>query len=237
MIVPDSAIPYILFQRAYFRLPVTPIYRALNRVVPFPTPLYNLAVAVESRFGRDRIRAAYAADMADEYAAIRPYLPPDCGAVLDVGCGVAGIDAFLAHHYAPAHPDVYLLDRTRVDPSVYYLFHERGAFYNALGAATELLVANGLDPARLHPLEAGDDGEIPIPGPVDLVVSLLAWGFHFPVAVYLARVRQILSEHGVVILDARRGTAGLDALRSAFADVQVVRETEKYARVVARAPG
>ncbi len=66
MIVPDSASPYILFQRAYFRLPVTPIYRLLNRVVPFRTPLYNLAVAVESRFSRARIRAAYAADMAAE---------------------------------------------------------------------------------------------------------------------------------------------------------------------------
>ncbi|HEU4324764.1 MAG TPA: class I SAM-dependent methyltransferase [Roseiflexaceae bacterium] len=232
--VPDAAIRYILFQRtAYLRFPITPLYRWLQRFLParFPLPIYNLVVAVESRLGRARTKALYQADMQREYTTLRWALPPRCGTVLDIGCGVAGIDALIQRHYAGQPIDFVLLDKTAVDRSVYYLFNPRASFYNSLDVAADLLAQNGIPRERIHLLEADERGTLALDRPVDLVISLLSWGFHYPVATYLARVRELLRPGGVLILDLRRNTDGLDQLRQSFARIDVLEETPKYLRV------
>ena len=233
--VPDAAVPYILFQRtAYLRFPVAPVYRFFNRVLPFETPLYNVVVAVESRLRRRQIKTLYAADMQSEYQTFRQWLPERCAAVLDVGCGVAGIDALIQRHYASRDLRFYLLDKSQVEQNVFYLFKSQGAFYNSLDVARKLLVDNGIAPECVRLVEANERNEINIDSPVDLVLSLISWGFHYPVATYLDRVRALLSDDGVLILDVRRGTGGLEELRRAFRQVEIVQAADKFDRVAAR---
>lgn len=232
--IPDEAIKYILFQRtAYLRFPITLLYRHVLRPLPFSLPIYNLVVGVESRFGRSRIKALYEADMQDEYNSIKHVLPDSCRTVLDIGCGVAGIDVFIDRHYAGQAPDFYLLDKSQVETSVFYMFHEQAAFYNSLYVAGAMLNSNGISHQRIHLLEANDRNEIGMDAPVDLVLSLISWGFHYPVDTYVERVHDLLSENGVVILDIRKGTDGIEVLRRTFAQVDVIFETEKQCRVVA----
>ncbi|GAB4200535.1 MAG: hypothetical protein OHK0022_21740 [Roseiflexaceae bacterium] len=232
--IPDAAIRYILFQRtAYLRFPITPLYRWLQRFLSgrFPLPIYSLLVAVESRIGLARTKALYQADMQREYTTLCWALPPRCEAVLDIGCGVAGIDVLLQRHYAGQPLDFYLLDKTAVDSSVYYLFNPRGSFYNSLAVAADLLACNGIARKRIHLLEADEQGTLALERPVDLVISLLSWGFHYPVATYLARVTRLLRPGGALILDLRRDTDGLDQLQRAFVRIDVLEETGKYRRV------
>lgn len=40
--------------------------------------------------------------------------------------------------------------------------------------------------------------------PLDLVISLVSWGFHFPVSTYLDQVHDLLREGGRLILDLRK---------------------------------
>ncbi len=235
LVIPDNAVKYILFQRtAYLRLPVTLLYRHFFKLLPFSTPLYNLAVAIESRVGRERVKRLYAQDMEQEYQSIRSVLPQVSSAVLDVGCGVAGIDVYIYRHYVRQSIDFYLLDRSQIDKRVYYLHTARGSFYNSLDVAHDLLTENGIPPDQIHLLEATDTYAINVYTDIDLVVSLLSWGFHYPVQTYVDRVRNILSDDGVVILDVRKGTDGIQALQQRFSDLIVIRETVKYQRVVAR---
>ncbi len=122
-VIPDRAVPYILFQRtAYLRLPVTFLYRYLFKFLPFPTPLYNLAVALEAGFQPERVKALYAKDMLQEYGTVKQLLPDRCPALLDIGCGVARIDVLLYRHYAQQSVELYLLDKSQVAQNVYYLF-------------------------------------------------------------------------------------------------------------------
>lgn len=238
MIIPDRAITYILFQRtAYLRFPVAPLYRLANRLLPFQTPLYNLVVAVESRLRAGKVKALYAADMQAEYESIRPALPSRCRRVLDIGCGVAGIDVLLDRHYAGEKINLYLLDKSAVEARVFYLFKPQGAFYNSLDVARELLTRNGVAPERVHLIEADARNTIAIDAGIDLALSLLSWGFHYPVATYVERVAQLLSADGVAILDVRKGTDGLDVLHRVFGAVEVLRTTPKYDRVMARKGG
>jgi len=70
-------------------------------------------------------------------------------------------------------------------------------------------------------------------GTVDLVVSLISWGFHYPVPVYLDQVRALLRPGGRVILDVRKETDGRAQLEARFPGVTTISETRKKERVVA----
>jgi SAM-dependent methyltransferase len=235
--IPDKAVPYILFQRtAYLRFPVAPIYRQLDRLLPFETPFYNLVVAIESRLRASRIKALYRTDMRREYLSIRPYLPQTCRAILDIGCGVAGIDVHLARHYSPHTPHFYLLDKSQVENRVFYMFRPRAAFYNSLEVAAQLLTSNGIPLERVHPIEANDKGTVGLSTEIDLAISLLAWGFHFPIETYLDKVCSLLSPQGTIVLDVRKCTDGLDVLKHSFRQIRVISETPKQHRVVAHTP-
>lgn len=233
--IPDEAVRYILFQRtAYLRLPVTSLYRHLFRRLPFETPLYNLAVALESRIAPDRIKALYQRDMLAEFDTFREVLPDSCATILDIGCGVGGIDVLLDRHYRPRQPLIYLLDRTETSAEVYYLFRQRAAFYNSLDVARDLLMRNGIPAQRIYQLAATDQYEVCVEDQrFDLVISLLSWGFHFPVRTYVSRVAEVLSETGRVILDIRDDTDGIDQLRRHFAWNEIIWESEKFKRVAA----
>jgi hypothetical protein len=231
--IPDEALRYILYQRtAYLRLPVTRLYRHLFRRLPFNVPLYNAAVALEARVGAERVKALYRQDMRDEFASIRAFLPPSCASILDIGCGVAGIDVLLDRHYAGQQPDFYLLDRSEVASSVYYLFEPRGAFYNSFDVARVLLAGNGIAGERIHTLTASDRFEIDIHGwRTDLVISLLSWGFYYPVQAYARAVFELLADGGRVILDVRKGTGRLASLRREGVLIDVLLDTQKFMRV------
>jgi hypothetical protein len=97
-----------------------------------------------------------------------------------------------------------------------------------------MLTENGIARERIHLLEATGNGDIQIAGSVDLIISLLSWGFHYPAATYLSQVYHLLSDDGVVVLDVRKGTGGVEALREAFVRTDVIRSTAKYDRVAAR---
>jgi SAM-dependent methyltransferase len=228
-------VKYILFQRTgYLALANSLPLRALRKLVPSLS--FNRMVELEARVRRRRVKAMYLAGMEKEYLSIKRFLPGRCSRVLDVGCGIAGVDIFLNRHYSADGVEFFLLDRSVVEDSVYYSYTERGAFYSSLELAKEILVQNGVQDDNVHLIEATEDNEIDIQERVDLVVSLLSWGFHYPVSVYLEQVHDLLDEGGVVILDVnrRRGSEGLDLLAQRFGDLREVEQTRTYLRVCAK---
>jgi len=232
MNIPDDAVRYILFQRtAYLRFTRSALYRRFPALVP--AALYGPAVALEARLRGPAIKAEYEEDLRGEYASIREFLPGRCSALLDIGCGVAGIDVFLARHYQDQGPRICLLDRTRTETQVFYGFKNKGAFYNSLEVARSLLVANGVASSAIQLVEATDNNDINVSGKVDLVISLISWGFHYPVETYLHKAHEVLTDAGRLIIDVRKGTTGMDALRSTFARVDVILDTPKFQRILA----
>ena len=230
--IPNNAIKYILFQRTdYLRFPRTLFYRVLSRLLPFP--IYNQVVAIESRLGVSRVKALYENDMKNEYRAIKDFLPKTCSTVLDIGVGVAGIDVFINRHYLGQNVNFYLLDKSHVDKNAFYGFNPKGAFYNSLEVAKMMLTENGITDACVHLIEATDSNDIKVNGRIDLAISLISWGFHYPVGTYLEKVHDILSEDGLVILDVLKGTKGIDELKRKFNKVNVIMETQSFCRVVA----
>ncbi|MBU6388629.1 class I SAM-dependent methyltransferase [Patescibacteria group bacterium] len=231
MNIPDIAVKYILFQRTEYL-----IYqnnRWLNSIViriPFLT--YNRMVALESWLFRSRIKRLFAEDMEREYESIRASLPENPLAILDIGCGVAGIDVMLARHYQKLGKEVdfYLLDKTELNDKVYYGLEKTASYYNSLGVARNLLIANGVDNKRVHTQEA--TGDSIFPGvQFDLVLSLISWGFHYPVETYLDEVNNLLKSDGKLIIDVRKGSDGNKILEQKFNSKPVlIKEAQKHER-------
>ena len=200
MQVPDSSLTFLLLQRTDYL--VLPGWKLLFRFIcklSSKTPLMT-AVTIESRLRKRAIKRRFDAGMRREYQGLCEWLPKQANAILDVGCGIGGIDALLYEHYGRSNDlCFYLLDRTQQDEQIGYGYRNRADFYNSFDVTREFLNSNGVPEQSLVTLEAREDADIDLRGPVDLVISLISWGFHYPVATYLDRSYELLKPGGRLI--------------------------------------
>ena len=187
-------------------------------------------------------RTSYSSDSVDElsetygeeaeaYArAVGPYLPPPSAEkrlrFLDVGCGL-GVGLLALSRIYGVENDFVGLDKDRIDDAIQLGYNETAWAYNSLPLTREVLAVNGLSHARV--LDADVDG---FPdGQFDVVVSLLAWGFHFPVQAYARLAHATMAAGGRLVLDLRKGQNGVVDLAPWF---EVIHEQDerKFRRVV-----
>jgi SAM-dependent methyltransferase len=231
--IPDEAIIYILFQRtSYLKFPHNWFYRKLKKISPIS--LYNTFVKTEAYFRRDNIKRLYCEDILIEYETIKDHLPQACENILDIGCGMAGIDIFLFQHYqSDTKIDYFLFDKTEINQKVFYGYKEKSAFYNSLILAKSFLRLNGIDESKIHLIEVPSNNKISIDCSFDLVISLISWGFHYPLSQYLDNVYELLNENGTLILDLRKTTQDKVILQDRFSSVKQIAEGQKYYRMLA----
>lgn len=180
----------------------------------------------------DRIPEAFFADMKAEFVELAPHLPEQASTILDIGGGLGAIDLFLLERYASWQPHLHLLDKNEISPDIEYFFRDTPAAYNLFDETNHFLTDNGVAPAQITQIDAAADG-FPVVLRPDLVVSLLAWGYHFPLSVYLPAVLDCLRPGGCLVIDVRKGTNGVGDIMTAFANVILVRETFRQIRLVA----
>ncbi|MCC6002050.1 MAG: glycosyltransferase [Pararhodobacter sp.] len=177
----------------------------------------------------------YLETMKAEYLELKPFLPKVAQNILDVGCGMAGLDHYLFRHFDSAGAKLFLLDRSETSDAIWYGYERKGAFYNSLSTASNFLQARGVDPRRITTIDAPDDGllseDLP---PLDLVVSTLSWGFHYPVSTYLDSVYERMSQNGCLILDTRKDTEGEELLQRKFGKENVSKIREKGKHITLR---
>ena len=170
---------------------------------------------------------AYTREMQALYLNIAPHLPPTIHRSLDVGAGLAGIDAFLS--YRSGHTsEIHLLDKDGIEDKPKVGWHntvdEFGAYNSRAGARRVLLRARvPVKNIFFHTPE--DFPTIQF----DLVVSFLSWGFHYPASTYARQVFNVLVPGGKLILDLRKGqdTACLSEL---FGSSGKIFEGQKHER-------
>jgi len=164
-----------------------------------------------------------------EYLAMKPLLDGmKIKRIADIGCGYAFFDLFAARDY---QAELVLIDIEENDER-HFGFEETGAAYTSLSVATKFLNANGIGPKRVTAVNPKTQNLAAVP-PVDLAISFLSCGFHYPASTYATFWKEGVAQDGHVILDVRGSSfdeqmAGLNALGSSAE----IWEGQKWHRMV-----
>lgn len=164
-----------------------------------------------------------------EYRAIGPLLRELAPKrVADIGCGYGFFDLFLARDLKL---DVVLID-LESNEHRHFGFSSEGAAYSSLARAKQLLRANGVLARQITTLNPRDKAPESIK-PVELVVSFLSCGIHYPVDLYLPFLDKVLAPGGAAIFDLREATAATQAATLArFGTVSELDSPQSKARRV-----
>ncbi|MGQ0565192.1 MAG: class I SAM-dependent methyltransferase [Gemmobacter sp.] len=167
--------------------------------------------------------------IAAEYASLQPVLAEvPFTWVADIGCGYALFDLFLARDFAA---DLLLIDIETNDRR-HFGFQDQGAAYASLAVARALLQGNGVAAGRIVTLNPART-DLMAAGSVDLAVSFLSCGFHYPVDSYIAFFTKCVKPGGRIILDLRAATADAQSQRlAALGDIRVLPGPPKARRVM-----
>ncbi|MEM9845452.1 MAG: class I SAM-dependent methyltransferase, partial [Pseudomonadota bacterium] len=185
------------------------------------------------RLGTEIVRRA-AAVIRAEYLALRPLLQELAPARLaDIGCGYGFFDLFAAQDL---NADLVLID-LESNEHRHFGFGDAGAAYSSLARARDFLVSNGVANARIETLNPTLSVPEEIP-PVDLAVSFLSCGFHYPVDSYLPFLDKALKPGGAAIFDLRGHSARAQAkLLKRFGTLTDLDAPNKARRVLLRKDG
>lgn len=134
-----------------------------------------------------------------EFEAMRPALDRLAPKrIADIGCGY-GLADLLIHRATGA--EILLID-TEENDHRHFGFEHEGAAYANLNKARAFLEANGVDGAAITTLNPHRNSLSEL-RKVNLAVSLLSCGFHYPVATYSEFFDQRVMKSGAVILTLR----------------------------------
>lgn len=153
----------------------------------------------------------YSAELERTFEHIKSAVKTPPRRVLDIGCGMAGIDVFIAREWPEC--EIHLLDKDGVSEVInagYHANSDEFSHYHDFGAALWLLASNGVENEIVAHSQLPDIE-------FDLVISLLSWGFHYPLTTYAPRGT------GQVIVDARKGQP--------MPRHEVLYESTKYKRI------
>lgn len=161
---------------------------------------------------RTNIRPAdYLKTIEKEYNQLRVFLPKHIISVLDIGCGMGGIDIFLYRDY---RPKITFLDRDGIDTKIKYGYKKMASKYNLLSETKQFVEAQGVNDAEYINID-----KEPFPTEeFDLTISLLAMGYHFPFDTYKPKAKYL-------IVDIRDG---LPLPKG----VKVIYKKENYTRIL-----
>lgn len=152
-----------------------------------------------SNYDKKNIIKKFNYDIEKEFNSIIEFLPDKCESILDIGCGLAGISVQLHHYYD--NPKLYLVDKNKISYKVRYGFSDEESYYNSFEILNEIMMLNDVTNYEL----IDPENDFSIIKDVDIIISLLACGFHFPLYFYFGRIFQSISKNGIFVCDIRKG--------------------------------
>lgn len=168
----------------------------------------------------------YRTRMLIEYEKLKSWLPLECMATLDIGCGLGGIDIELARQAGTGI--IHLIDGDGTGQRKNGL-QKSDKPWGRVDLAHDFVLANTSPTVRVR-------GYMPWNIPalvVDCIISLKSWGHHYPIDTYTDLAQRVLLPGGRIITDIRFGTGGAKFLRRrGFELIGKCNQTPKCERLV-----
>ena len=157
-----------------------------------------------------------------EYETIKNFLPSNALNILDIGCGLAILDIFLAQNYEK--PNFFLIDKNKVDLKIKYGFSKNYESYNNLNETKKILLANNILDEQIFLNNAEE--KIDINKKMDLVLSIKSMAFHYPLENYLDLLKRVCTKNTEFIFDISTERYQLDSLSEYFEKIDVIYEED-----------
>ena len=148
-----------------------------------------------------------------EYSAIKEFIN-DPKKIVDLGCGLGRMSVYM-NHMLSSEAMYYLADSTNSIDSVKYGWNPEPAFYNDLSITEEFCKINGLDNFKVVDITKGELDELK---DIDLVMSFMSVGFHYPIEGYINQLLNITSDNAIMIFGIRKGQYDISAFDYAFSE-------------------
>lgn len=146
---------------------------------------------------REAILAAVTGELSDMFDKIAPTIAQVAPRrFADLGCGQAFIDLFIHRTFGC---DLVLID-IETSADIHFGFAPEGSGYADLANAKAFLAANGVPENAITTVNPRNESLVAV-GPVDMAMSLISCGFHYPVETYDDFFRTQVSK--AIMLDCR----------------------------------
>jgi len=168
---------------------------------------------IEEELGFEQKRKIYK-KYYKSYISMKSYLPENPKKILDIGCGLAIVDIFLyCHYYCNKNIKFHLFDKTRIEKKVFFSFRENAAFYNNMDYVAEICEDANLTNYEL--IDATKENLSKLVD-LDLVITTISWGFHYPISIYIEEVNNAMKPGGTLIIIGLRDPKGKELLNKYF---------------------
>ena len=170
----------------------------------------------------DKINKSFYRDISIEFDRFKSYLPNPVNNILDIGCGVGAINIFLNKFYEN-RPKFHLLDKNYVSNKIVYGFKKsKTEGYNNLEVTKKFLEANDISLKNIYTYDA-DKNELKVIK-YDLVISLVSWGYHYPIETYIKYLKESSNEKTVFIFDIADEYVSIEDVKKYFNKIDIVDE-------------
>lgn len=145
--------------------------------------------------------------------------------VLDLGCGLGRSSVYMNYRLGDPSIHYVLADSTQVPASMTAVrtgWNPGAVFYNDMCRTAAFARAHGLTNFSTIDIRESPVSEL---APVDLVMSFLSVGFHYPIEDALPDLIRILNPGGVMIFGVRHGIYSNASFRGAFKYVTLIQDT------------
>ena len=154
--------------------------------------------------------------------------------VLDIGCGIGGYHIDWLKELDGKQIQLFLMDSSNFDlASLKYGHGKSKRFYNSLELAKKMIISgSGVKSDLVHLVDVKRDFPGKLPQNIDLVVSFIAWGFHYHLEDYWNEIMsRLFSEKSMMLIDVRKDSPSSNFLsEQSNLNIKVISTNQKYDR-------
>ncbi|MDB0031768.1 hypothetical protein N9E32_00595 [Alphaproteobacteria bacterium] len=159
-----------------------------------------------------------------EFNIFKNFIPKNIETVMDIGCGIGLINIFLNENYKNIN-QFYLLDQNKIDKKIKYGFSKNYESYNDLSATKETLILNNIDEKKINLIDVKKNYVIKEKS-IDLVISLVSMGYHYPISNYIQLLRKTCNNNTVFIFDIATEYQDLNIIKNYFNYYEILEKIE-----------
>ena len=165
-------------------------------------------------------------------------LPGKSISIIDIGCGIAGYHKNWLKNYKEKEIQLFLMDSSTFNLAALRYGHgEVNRYYNSLKLSKKLLLkSSGVKSELIQLIEIKSGFVEKLPKKLDLIISFISWGFHYPLDTYWdLMLARMTIESSVMLIDVRKNSNSSDFLfNQKNVTIEIINTTSKFDRVLIR---